>query len=161
MPANNGLSQRIVEQFADGEWHDEATIHFADVDPKDVRSSLNLLARGSRVTCNTKGERERRGSRRFIRLFRQDRMISAAEIKLKLAPLLKRLKEQGRKNMATMSPASVALLAGELEQHLKEWTSMGPGPSPGNGPKEDNHHDVQSGEERSPASHDGSGDSPS
>ena len=39
----------------------------------------------------------------------------------KLAPIIKELKAEGKKNMATMSPATVSHLAGKLSNLLDEW----------------------------------------
>ena len=121
---NTALSQKIVDEFADGKWHAEETIlkYFEDEDPEALKNALAPLAWPSRSVCKTTGEREKRGSRQYIRLFKQEKMISNHEIKEKLAPLIKGLKEEGKKNMATMSPGTVAQLAALLQRHLDEWS---------------------------------------
>jgi len=122
-PVNTGLSQRIADKFSDGQWHDEEMIrkHFAREDPEAVRGALGALGWPSRQICNVRGERERRGSRTIIRMFKQDRLISLSEIQLKLCPLIEGLKEEGKKNHVTISIGSVARLAALLQRRLDEW----------------------------------------
>jgi len=121
---NTGLTQKIVDEFADGKWHAEETIynHFDEEDPEAVKGSLTILKKPSRGAAGARAEHEKRGSRQYIRLFKQEKMISNHEIKEKLAPLIKGLKEEGKKNMATMSPGTVAQLAALLQRHLDEWS---------------------------------------
>jgi hypothetical protein len=51
-----------------------------------------------------------------------DKTISSSELIEKLTPILKGLKAEGTKNMATMSPGTVAYLAAQLGRLLEEWT---------------------------------------
>jgi hypothetical protein len=55
------------------------------------------------------------------RIYKQEKMISSSELVEKLTPIIKDLKAEGRKNMATMSPATVGYLAGMLEKLVDEW----------------------------------------
>ena len=50
----------------------------------------------------------------------QPESIRLLEVDAKLASLLEELKQQGRANMATMSPAAVFMIAGQLENLLDE-----------------------------------------
>jgi hypothetical protein len=43
------------------------------------------------------------------------------ELTTKLRPIVEGLKTEGKKNMATMVPAEVAMLAARLERLLNEW----------------------------------------
>jgi hypothetical protein len=43
------------------------------------------------------------------------------ELTTKLRPIVEGLKAEGKKNMATMVPAEVAMLAARLERLLNEW----------------------------------------
>lgn len=52
----------------------------------------------------------------------RQRMITCDEVKTKLSPIVKGLKTEGRKNMATMVPAEVARLAVLLQRQIDEWT---------------------------------------
>lgn len=47
--------------------------------------------------------------------------ISCLQLKERLAPLIKELETEGRKNMATMSPATVTILAHHFRTLLNEW----------------------------------------
>ena len=51
----------------------------------------------------------------------QPESIRLLEVDAKLASLLEELKQQGRANMATMSPAAVFMIAGQIENLLDEW----------------------------------------
>lgn len=55
------------------------------------------------------------------RIFKQDKQVSVEELTTKLRPIVEGLKAEGKKNMATMVPAEVAMLAARLERLLNEW----------------------------------------
>ena len=52
----------------------------------------------------------------------QNNLISVDEMNKKLGPIIDDLKAEGKKNMATMSPGTVARLAALLERQLDEWS---------------------------------------
>ena len=121
-PRRPQIGTAIRERFADGKWHSPAEIaETLDAEPDHVLATLQSIA--DNETYRMRGERKRapKGETHF-RLFKQEKMISTAEIKEKLAPLIKGLKEEGKKNMATMSPGTVARLAALLQRHLDEWS---------------------------------------
>jgi|SRR5215475_1435956 len=120
---NNNIAKRIIEAYADGKWHDEEKIvdRFSDVAPELIYNALAAVCKPSRTVANTKGERERHGRGHRVRLIKQDCLISYAEIKLKLLPLIEGLVEEGKKNMATMSPGTVARLAALLKRQIDTW----------------------------------------
>ena len=60
-------------------------------------------------------------SRRAWRTLKQDKTVSVNELTMKLRPIVEGLKIEGKKNMATMVPAEVAMLAARLERLLNEW----------------------------------------
>jgi hypothetical protein len=68
-----------------------------------------------------KVERKRVGTHTEFRIFKENKKISLDELVEKLTPIIKDLKAEGRKNMATMSPATVGYLAGMLEKLVDEW----------------------------------------
>lgn len=115
------LGPRIVKAFADGKWHDEQAIidHFPDDNPKDVVSRLRTMQ--SVGGHKTRAEREKRGRGWRVRLFKQERLISLAEIQLKLRPLIDGLKAEGRKNEVTISIGAVMRLSALLERQVDEW----------------------------------------
>jgi hypothetical protein len=69
-----------------------------------------------------KVEHKQVGTHVEYRLFKADKAVSTTELTEKLAPLIAELKIEGKKNMATMAPAIVALLAFRLQQLLDGWT---------------------------------------
>jgi hypothetical protein len=116
------IGPMIVEQFGDGKWHPLAVIAEAiGSSEKDVTDTLTTM-KSLRGTHGARCERKKVGTSSSYRIFRQTRMISSAELKTKLTPLIEGLKAEGKKNMATMSPATVAHLAGSLQLLLDEWT---------------------------------------
>jgi hypothetical protein len=120
--SGKGIPEKIRDAFGDGRWHtDEAIVaHFANEHSEgDIRQALKDRANRNGNSFRVEGERFSRGYR--YRIFKQGRMISSEEIAAKLQPLIKDLKEQGRSNMATMSPGTVARLAALLQRVVDEW----------------------------------------
>ena len=70
-----------------------------------------------RATVETK----RVGKQTQYRSFKKDKTVSVHELTTKLRPIVEGLKAEGKKNMATMVPAEVAMLAARLERLLNEW----------------------------------------
>jgi hypothetical protein len=70
-----------------------------------------------RATVETK----RAGKQLHYRIFKKDKTVSTHELTTKLRPIVEGLKAEGKKNMATMVPAEVAMLAARLERLLNEW----------------------------------------
>ena len=73
-------------------------------------------------TYGCKAEKKKVGQHVEYRIFRLDQTVSSSELIEKLTPILKGLEAEGAKNMATMSPGTVAYLAGQLRRLLEEWT---------------------------------------
>jgi len=74
-----------------------------------------------RSSYGAKAEWKRVGKERHYRIFKQDKTVSVEELITKLRPIVEGLKVEGKKNMATMVPAEVAMLAARLEHLLNEW----------------------------------------
>jgi len=66
-------------------------------------------------------ETKRIGKEIHYRIFEKDKTVSVEELTTKLRPIVEGLKAEGKKNMATMVPAEVAMLAARLERLLNEW----------------------------------------
>lgn len=116
------VGRTIVDQFGDGKWHPLTTIAEAvDTPEEHVVETLRTME-ALRGTYGARCERKKVGTSFSYRIFRQTRTISSEELKTKLTPLIEGLKAEGKKNMATMSPATVAHLAGWLQKLLDEWT---------------------------------------
>src|SRR5262245_3733334 len=83
----------------------------------------------TRVIHNIQGSHQHRakvetrkvGKGRQYRIFEKDKQVSVAELTTKLRPIIEGLKAEGKKNMATMVPAVVAMLAHDLEKLLDAW----------------------------------------
>ena len=115
------IDKALNEQFADGKWH--RLSHIADeIDHDEDRVRRTLDGMLKKPTYGCKAEKKRVGQHFEYRIFGLDKTISSSELIEKLTPILKGLKAEGAKNMATMSPGTVAYLAGQLARLLEEWT---------------------------------------
>jgi hypothetical protein len=110
----------IKERFADGKWHRSSAIaEKIGADEKHVLDTISGMSKNGYYGC--KVERKRVGAKTEFRIFKKEKTVSLDELTEKLAPIIKELKAEGKKNMATMSPATVAHLAGKLSNLLDEW----------------------------------------
>lgn len=70
---------------------------------------------------HAKVETRKVGTEKQYRIFKQDKTVSVDELTEKLTPIIDGLIAEGKKNMATMVPATVAMLAAKLKRLLDEW----------------------------------------
>ena len=91
----------------------------AGVTERDVHSVLRTMC--WRPAHGAKAERKKVCNQIHYRIFKQDKKVSVEELTTKLRPIVEGLKAEGKKNMATMVPAEVAMLAARLERLLNEW----------------------------------------
>jgi transcriptional regulator with XRE-family HTH domain len=111
----------IKKQFADGKWHRIETIaHRIDAPPDHVEDVLGKCCAPLGYSA-IKGERRKSGKHNEYRLFRKERVISSEEIATKLSPIIEHLEEQSKRAAGTISGASISMLAGRLNNLLKEW----------------------------------------
>jgi hypothetical protein len=75
----------------------------------------------SRTAYGARAEKKKVGSECHFRIFKLDKSVSVEVLTTKLRPIVEGLKAEGKKNMATMVPAEVAMLAARLEHLLNEW----------------------------------------
>jgi len=114
------IGEPIKERFADGKWHRPSVIaEKIRTDEAHVLDTINRMSKNGTYGCTV--ERKRVGQHIEFRIFKKEKTISLDELIEKLAPIIKELKAEGKKNMATMSPATVAHLAGKLSNLLDEW----------------------------------------
>jgi hypothetical protein len=114
------IGESIKERFGDGKWHAlNSIVEGVGADEKHILDSINGMSKNGYFGC--KVERKRVGTNTEFRIFKKENTISLDELTEKLAPIIKELKAEGKKNMATMSPATVAHLAGKLSNLLDEW----------------------------------------
>jgi len=111
------VGAQIKEHFADGKWYPLSEIVAALPDYPEEKIKFALTHLGP----NAKLEQRQQGRETAYRIFLKDAAVSVKEITEKLTPIIKELLVEGRKNMATMSPATVASLASRLRNLLDGW----------------------------------------
>lgn len=119
-----GVGPKIMEHFADGQWHWlETIVETTGANEDETKRTLNgMLEKG---TYNSKCETRLKGKEQKpqYRIFSKEKSVSSTELAEKLGPLIKDLKIEGKKNMATMVPAVIAMIAEQLQRLLDDWTS--------------------------------------
>jgi hypothetical protein len=115
------VGRDLVAKLRPGKWYSaKAVAEVAGIAEGDVHSVLQLLC-WRRLQHGAKAERKKIGNEIHYRIFKQDKAVSVEELTTKLRPIVEGLKAEGKKNMATMVPAEVAMLAARLERLLNEW----------------------------------------
>jgi len=117
------IGKELVATFGDGKWHspDQMAARL-DVEVDLVEATLTTMRERPGGTYGAKAERKRVGKGFHYRIFKADKTVNSTELTEKLAPIIKKLLVEGKKNAATASPGSVLILAGNLQQLLDEWT---------------------------------------
>ena len=114
-----GYTKILREKFADGQWYALSEIaETVNASQTDTHDAIRKM-RDVDVEHRLKG----RDQHDEYRLFPKDKTVSTIELADKLGPLIKELKIEGKKNMATMVPAVVAMIAEKLQHLLDDWTS--------------------------------------
>ena len=116
------LTDKIVELFADGKWHHFDTISKACEAQDDEHTEVSLVSLSKLKSSPVNVEKKQVGAKTAYRFFRKTKLISSSELIAKLGPIIEGLKAEGKKNMATMSPNTVAYLAGKLQQIVDQLT---------------------------------------
>lgn len=115
------IGPSIKEHFADGKWHRLETVaNKLETDEDHVRDTLDGISKNQTYGC--KAEKKKVGTHIEYRIFKLDKTISSNELVEKLTPIIEGLEDQGRKNIVTMSPPQVKILAHRLRKLLDEWT---------------------------------------
>jgi hypothetical protein len=112
----------VIAAFGDGKWHKIETIAERAALPVDrVLTFIQKRnwAGGSRTAT---AEIKRVARTHHIRIYRKDKAIASRELVERLGPLIDGLKAEGKKNMATISIAKIALIAGQLQSLVDEWS---------------------------------------
>jgi hypothetical protein len=118
--APKGYPKKIIAEFCNGKWHALPVIaKYLGAPDDEVMRSLGGMVKDGRGGATT--EIKTVGVVKHYRFFRHSKTISSAELVTKLRPIVEGLKAEGKKNMATMVPAEVAMLAARLERLLNEW----------------------------------------
>jgi hypothetical protein len=119
-PMSSKVGRNMVAKLRPGKWYSAKTVaEEAGITERDVHSVLHTMC--WRPAHGAKAQRKKVGNEIHYRIFKQDKAVSAQELTTKLRPIVEGLKAEGKKNMATMVPAEVAMLAARLERLLNEW----------------------------------------
>jgi hypothetical protein len=122
LPVSRSLGREVVAKCRAGKWYALSEIANAvGASEADTRSVLKPMCWPSRNAYGVRAERKTVGQEIHYRIFKQDKTVSVGELTTKLRPIVEGLKVEGKKNMATMVPAEVAMLAARLERLLNEW----------------------------------------
>lgn len=119
------IGKPIVEKYADGEWHalDDMAATL-ELDRDHVERALLGMQWTESYGC--RAEKRRTGNTVQWRLFKTDRAIPVMELLAKLDPIVKRLRTEARKSQAAASPATVGLIAHDVQKLLTEWAEAAP-----------------------------------
>ena len=119
-PISRDVGRAIVAKCRPGKWHPLSEIAAATgASERDVNSVLEAMC--WRPSYGARAEWKKVGKERHYRIFKQDKSVSVQELTTKLTPIIDGLIAEGKKNMATMVPATVAMLAAKLKRLLDEW----------------------------------------
>ena len=119
-PISRDVGRAIVANCRRGKWHSASDLaERAGVTPDDVHRVMYMMCKYP--THGATAEKKKIGPEYQYRIFKQDKKVSVEELTMKLRPIVEGLKAEGKKNMATMVPAEVAMLAARLERLLNEW----------------------------------------
>jgi len=119
-PMSPKVGRDMIANLRSGKWYSaQALAQQAGIAERDVHSVLHSMC--WRPAHGAKAERKKVGGQIHYRIFKQDKKVSVEELTAKLRPIVEGLKAEGKKNMATMVPAEVAMLAARLERLLNEW----------------------------------------
>jgi hypothetical protein len=113
-------SVRVIKRCKGAKWHSAKEFAArAEINEGDVARVIHLIQTGHKHRA--KVETKRVGKETLYRILEKDKTVSVQELTTKLRPIVEGLKAEGKKNMATMVPAEVAMLAARLERLLNEW----------------------------------------
>jgi hypothetical protein len=122
LPISHKVGREIVKRCRAGKWYPLSKIADAvGASEVDTRSVVERMCWPSRTAYRARAERKQVGNECHFRIFKLKKTVSVEELTTKLRPIVEGLKVEGKKNMATMVPAEVAMLAARLEHLLNEW----------------------------------------
>jgi hypothetical protein len=113
----------IGEHFADAEWYPLADIAEKLGAPDEAAAERSLYGMEIRGSVDIERRLRGRDQHTEYRIFLRKKTVSAIELAKKLDPLIKELKIEGKKSMATMVPANVAMIASLLQRLRDEWAA--------------------------------------
>jgi hypothetical protein len=117
LPGNTSLS--VINKCNGDKWRSAHEIaKRCRVAVEDVPRLIHLVQSHKH---RAKVETKKVGKEIHYRIFEKDKTVSVQELTTKLSPIIDGLIAEGKKNMATMVPATVAMLAAKLKRLLDEW----------------------------------------
>jgi transcriptional regulator with XRE-family HTH domain len=116
-----GHAKIIREHFADGQWHPLSEI--AEKIGTTEQDAMQRLRDMKKLSIDLETRLRGRDQHTECRIFPREKTVSVSELAEKLGPLIKSLKAEGKKSMAAMVPANVAMFADLLQRLLDEWTA--------------------------------------
>ncbi len=118
LPGNTSV--RVIQKCKDAKWRSAKEVaDRAGIAKADVARVIHNIQTSHQHRA--KVETKKVGKETHYRIFEKDKTVSVEELTEKLRPIVEGLKAEGKKNMATMVPAEVAMLAARLERLLNEW----------------------------------------
>lgn len=121
-PRHRAIRSMLVQQFGDGKWHRPGTMAtHIDTTEDHVTRILNELSWPSNSRTAFKVERKKVGKHHEYRIFKKERTISTDELTEKLTPIIEELQEMSERAPGTMSNPTVARIAAQIRNLLKEW----------------------------------------
>ena len=119
-PLSHSVGKQIVANCRAGSWKSAGKIAATvGLNERDISHVMATLC--ERGAHGARAEKKRVGKEIHYRIFKQDKTVSVDELTEKLTPIIDGLMAEGKKNMATMVPATVAMLAAKLKRLLDEW----------------------------------------
>lgn len=114
------LLEQVAEHgYADGSAHRIDTIlaKFPEAEHDAVIAALDGQCRAMKWERSSTKQ-----GKSMYRSVQYDRMISSLTVANELGPLIEELKEQGKRNTATISPGTVAYNAALIQELIDKWT---------------------------------------
>jgi transcriptional regulator with XRE-family HTH domain len=118
-PLPSDTATTIIKKCGDGKWRSPAQIASrVGLNPEDAPRVVHLVQHHKHLA---KTESKKVGKETHYCIFKIEKTVGTDELTTKLTPILEELEAEGKKNMATMVPAKVAMLTARIKQLLKEW----------------------------------------
>jgi hypothetical protein len=121
------IDQKILDDYADGKWHRPEEIAEAiGTDVDHVIDAVENLGHRNRakVVKHPIGKTGDYGPGHTYRIFPKEEGVSFVELKEKLGPIIKALKDLGKRPSGTISNTGVLDQAGKLQRLLHEWGEL-------------------------------------
>jgi hypothetical protein len=112
------VSDRIIERYADGKWHNfETIVAGVESDSATVKTRLRFMKKLGTKNVFCESRKAGRGNQyRIVRGGRKKIQLEA--LQREIGPLLDELERQGKQDLATMSPPTVLELAHRIRRLL-------------------------------------------